>query len=150
MALARLVKFYENFSLDSIARLGEVYDSEVRFVDPLHEIVGLEELTRYFQHVCNSSVQFVITDSGEFAGGDKAFLRWDMKYSHRSLSGGKELTLQGMSFIECSREGQNEDSSTSKVVFHQDYYDLGAMVYQHVPVLGFAVRKVNQKLKASA
>lgn len=150
MALAGLIRFYENFSTDSITRLGEVYDDDVRFIDPLHEIVGLRELTRYFQHVCNSSVKFMITDSGEFDSGDKAFLRWDMKYAHQSLNGGKELTLQGMSFIECSPSAQGETGAPRKVVLHQDYYDLGAMVYQHVPVLGFAVRKVNQKLKASA
>lgn len=147
MALSSLIEFYESFSLDSIGKLNEVYDDSIRFVDPIHEIVGIDELTRYFQHVCNSSVTFMITDSGEFEGGYKAFMRWEMQYSHQSLYGGKQLKLQGMSFIECSTEAEN---AASKVVFHQDYYDLGAMIYQHIPVLGFAVRKVNQKLKSGA
>ncbi len=29
---------------------------------------------------------------------------------------------------------------------HKDYYDLGEMVYEHVPILGFIIRKIKGKL----
>lgn len=139
MVLDQLIAFYEGFSMDSIAKLGDVYHDRVCFKDPLHEINGLPALTAYFEHVCNNSVAFKITDAGELSAS-KAFLRWQMSYAHPSLSRGKPLMLEGASFVE----------GDSKIDFHQDYYDLGAMVYQHIPVVGFAIRKVNDKLRAGS
>lgn len=34
----------------------------------------------------------------------------------------------------------------SRITHHEDFYDMGAMIYQHVPVLGWAVKKINSRL----
>jgi hypothetical protein len=32
------------------------------------------------------------------------------------------------------------------IVYHKDYYDLGEMVYEHVPLLGFVIKKIKGRL----
>ena len=32
------------------------------------------------------------------------------------------------------------------IVYHKDYYDLGEMVYEHIPLLGFFVKKIKKRL----
>lgn len=35
---------------------------------------------------------------------------------------------------------------TDRIFYHEDFYDLGAMIYQHVPVLGRIIRFINQRI----
>jgi hypothetical protein len=44
----------------------------------------------------------------------------------------KQITLDGTTQL-----GVSDDS----IIYHKDYYDLGEMVYEHVPILGFVVKK---------
>jgi hypothetical protein len=136
------IEFYETFSASSIKRLDNVYDSNVVFVDPIHRVTGLNELQDYFLHLCggNGSTSFRIThaiNSGQHSGdAGKAFFRWLMTYSHPKLAGGRSLELVGGSMVCFDR----------RVTYQEDFYDLGKMIYQHLPVLGWVVKKVNNQL----
>ena len=35
----------------------------------------------------------------------------------------------------------------NRIAYQRDYYDLGAMLYEHIPLLGGAVRAVKARLK---
>jgi hypothetical protein len=35
-----------------------------------------------------------------------------------------------------------------KVLYQRDYYDAGEMLYEHLPVLGWAVRGVKKRVRA--
>jgi hypothetical protein len=50
-----------------------------------------------------------------------------MSYQHVKLNKGKVVTIVGTSHI----KGEND-----KVIYHRDYLDLGAMLYEQLPVLG--------------
>ena len=141
------VSFYQAFSVDSIANLGDLYAEDVVFIDPIHQVSGLKSLKQYFLHLCDGDGDsfFAITDvitSGELtatvSGGVErsAFVRWQMTYNHPSLSGGKSLKLVGGSMV---RFGE-------RITYQEDFYDVGQMVYQHIPVLGWAVKKVKKHL----
>ena len=144
------VSFYQAFSADSIANLGHLYAESITFVDPVHKVNGLESLKQYFHHLCGGegTSHFAITD---VIAADKelvledaeaqasAFFRWQMTYNHPSLSSGKPLILVGGSMIRFS----------NRITYQEDFYDLGQMVYQHIPVLGWAVKKVKARLAGS-
>lgn len=34
-----------------------------------------------------------------------------------------------------------------KIVFHQDYWDAGSVVYERVPVVGWFVRKIKARVR---
>jgi len=64
-------------------------------------------------------------------------IEWVMRFQHKNIANNKLIELDGASFIEYKNE---------KVCLHRDYYDLGAMLYEHIPVLGSVIRKVRSAI----
>lgn len=67
----------------------------------------------------------------------RGYIRWLMLLSHPKLSAGKEIQVEGLTFIEFA---------DGKVIHHKDYFDLGAMLYERLPVLGKIITTIKQKL----
>ncbi|WP_053979250.1 nuclear transport factor 2 family protein [Marinagarivorans algicola] len=133
---------YTAFDTEAIGRLAEIYHPDVRFTDPIHAVEGLHALTQYFQHVCDGSdSQFEFTAT--VVQGEQAFLRWVMHYSNPKLAGGKALALSGGSFLTL-------DEGAGRIIAQEDYYDMGQMVYRHLPVIGWAIQKINHHLAGTA
>jgi hypothetical protein len=61
-----------------------------------------------------------------------------MTFSHSGLNGGKPVQVRGVTLIRF----------TDRIYYHEDFFDLGAMLYQHVPVLGSVIRYLNNRLSA--
>jgi hypothetical protein len=59
-----------------------------------------------------------------------------MNLRHRRFKPEETLTLPGATAV---RFGE-------RVHFHRDYFDLGAMIYERIPVLGGAVRAIKARL----
>ncbi len=117
---------YRELDADTPKRLGAVYSETVHFKDPVHSVMGLPALQRYFtevsEHLVFCRFEFLTVEANEHT----AFLRWTMSYSHPRLAAGRALALNGASYLR----------GDEKIEYHEDYYDLGAMVYEHVPILG--------------
>ena len=132
------LEIFNTLSSDNLHRLDEIYTSDIRFIDPAHEINGLEELRNYFAKLYAnvSSVNFdfheVVSD------GSSGYVQWTMHFSHPRLNGGQTIIVPGASFLRFS--------STGKVSYHRDYFDLGSMLYQHLPLIGSVVRSINRRL----
>ncbi|MCP8478407.1 nuclear transport factor 2 family protein [Pseudomonas sp. ZM24] len=121
----------------SLHRLDELYSQEVSFQDPLHRVDGLVELRRYFGSLY-ANVQELRYD---FHGFDEVapghgYLRWTLHYRHPRLSGGKPIALEGCSHL---RWGE-------RVEFHRDYFDAGALLYEHLPVMGGVIGWLKRRL----
>lgn len=137
MCIEQLCEFYRDFDSSKINQLGDIYANNVVFRDPIHQLSGLPALTRYFRHVCSDGPShFEITE--RLTQGERTFLRWHMHYSHPKLASGKPLILVGGSLLTVVNK---------KIVSHEDFYDMGQMIYQHLPVIGWAIKKVNQHLQ---
>ena len=122
----------DNLTAEDLAR---IYTEDVVFVDPLGRIEGLDTLSRYFAGVYKnvSSCRFEYLD--ELKTDSKASIKWDMVFRHSKLSGGKEIVVRGVSMLEF----------TDKVHYHEDVYDLGALMYENIPVLGAPVRMLKRR-----
>ena len=113
--------------------LSQIYTNEIEFIDPVKGVNGLNELTQYFSNMyksvdkCHFAITNYVTD------GIHHTIEWDMTLKHQKLSKNKEITLQGASFIRFDN---------NKVCYHRDYYDLGALIYERLPIIGSAVRTV--------
>jgi hypothetical protein len=137
--LARLKQFYSDFSASQLTQLGDIYHSELVFSDPVHRLKGLAALTDYFAHVSEQGEsRFEFTH--EIHQGDQTFLRWVMHYRHPRLKQGFGLALTGASFLRW-------DLATERVTYHEDFYDMGQMIYRHLPLLGFAIDQINARLQ---
>jgi hypothetical protein len=132
------LEMYNSLHADNLHRLREVYRRDVRFVDPAHEIDGLDNLVSYFENMYKnvSSIGFTFTEP-VFDGTD-GYVSWEMTFSHKRLAGGRRLQVDGLTHVRMDGEGM--------VYFHRDYFDLGAMVYEHVPVLGRIIQTIRKRL----
>lgn len=133
----QLTQFYTEITMDSVEQLGFIYDPKVEFVDPVRSHHGLPALQRYFANLLGNVTHCRFDISSIDAINNRLFIVWKMHYGHPQVAGGKPLTLQGTSVLK---------TEANKVVFQQDYYDMGAMLYEHIPVLGFVVKKLKNRL----
>lgn len=130
---------FAQLNAGSLGRLGDLYDDKVHFTDPLHEICGLDELRRYlaerYANVTALDFEFLAFDEVRQGEG---YVRWVMSYRHTRLNRGKPIILEGCSMLRWNTEG--------KVVRHRDYFDAGALLYQHVPIVGTLIRELHQRI----
>lgn len=137
-----LRQFAERFAaLDAsnLDRLGELYSDNVLFRDPLHEVRGLTELRRYFAELYAnvSELRFDFHGFDQVREGE-GYLRWTMSYRHPRLARGETIQIEGCSHLRW--EGD-------KVHQHRDYFDAGALLYEHLPVLGSAIGWLKRRLQ---
>lgn len=128
--------FYERFSANDLDTLGDIYTDNVTFSDPVHTISGLSTLESYFKEMCGNLSHCHFEFKDEIVNDGHASLKWEMHYRHPSLKSNKSLVLSGVSLIHYS----------DKVYKHEDYYDMGAMLYEHLPLIGGAIRMIKSRL----
>jgi hypothetical protein len=134
--VTRFQEVFQALRHDRLALLDEVYADDVVFEDPLHRIVGLPALHDYFARMYQGveSISFEFGEVLEAPG--QAMLTWTMHMTHRRLRAGQALALPGASHI---RYG-------TRVRFHRDYFDAGALLYERLPVLGGIVRAIRARV----
>lgn len=135
--IERFERFYRDLAAGSLDELADVYDDEVVFIDPVAEHVGLEALKEYFSNLLQNcrSCSFEVTVHRQ--GASMAFVTWVMTFEHAQLRQGKPIIVEGISQIDIAHD---------RIVKQRDYYDMGAMVYENVPVLGFVVAGLRRRM----
>lgn len=138
-ALERVVEFYRVFSADRIRQLArEVYAEDAYLRDPFREVQGIDAVEAYMIESTEPvdearfEIHDVIGEDGEY------YLRWIMVLRLKDYGGDEPDRIVGMSHLRFDRHG--------KVVFHQDYYDASRVVYEKVPVIGFFIRKIRERI----
>lgn len=140
--MQQLVTLYERFDPALIDSLDQIYHTDVVFEDPVHRVQGLKELRDYFSRLVQGldECRFEFTDILEQPGGEgelnQAVLVWIMRYRHPKLRGGRLLTLEGSSHLKYG----------DRVVYHRDYFDVGAMLYEQLPLLGGIIQAIKKRL----
>jgi hypothetical protein len=119
----------ENFA----ERVAELYAEELYFNDTIHIIRDRDELVEYMRKTGagleSSSVEIerVIRD------GEDVYVRWTMHFVTRAAGKRIDSHSIGISQLRFNDQG--------KIVFHQDFWDSASALYQHLPVVGFFVRR---------
>jgi hypothetical protein len=127
---------YSRFDSSITEQLGRLYSPDVIFKDPVHQTQGLDALKTYFAGFCSPEIDCQFNFYNQVVTAEQAFIQWQMRYSHARLKHGKSLTLNGGTLIKF----------TDVITSHEDFYDMGAMIYQHIPLLGWAVKKINNHI----
>ncbi len=130
-----LIAFYREFDTESLAKIRAIYDEDARFSDPIHEIKGLESIERYFSSAMAGVTACRFDFDRVSVTEETAFLEWRMRFMHPRLAK-HEICVKGISVIEFQE----------KVIAHVDYYDVGEMLYEHVPLLGRVIRRLKRRL----
>jgi len=135
--LSNFVVVYQKLSTENLDLLATIYHEQVVFIDPIHKVEGFSDLYQYFKNLYQniSYCDFVIDDV--LWQDSQASIFWTMSYQHPKLNKGQMVTVLGTSNI----KGEGD-----KVIYHRDYLDLGAMLYEQLPVLG----KLTKWIKTNA
>ena len=130
--------YYNEFNQDSIAGLDSIYDQNAVFEDPIGKVEGLNDLKRHFSKMMSnvSYCRFEITDV--MANDGQAFITWTMSFAHPKLNGHKEITVTGVSEIKFDE----------RITYHRDYFDVGSMFYEQVPILKTIIQALKKRLAA--
>lgn len=126
--LEQMQDVYNRLNRDTVkdGLLGDIYDRDIVFIDPLHKIEGLENLQRYFEGMYKNVDEISFRYLTEWEQNNEAMLRWEMTFRHPRLKGGAPILIPGVTYL----------TFAEKITRHQDYFDSNQMIFDHVPVLG--------------
>lgn len=137
--VSRFVNYYTALDSQPPSALAELYHSNATLIDPFGEHQGIFALQRYFTHLlanvedCRFTIDPPLCSESWFA------VTWVMHWSHPRIAGGEPLELPGCSVVE---------TENHLITRQRDYYDAGEMLYEHLPLLGWAVRGVKRRVKS--
>ncbi|MFT3931910.1 MAG: nuclear transport factor 2 family protein [Spongiibacteraceae bacterium] len=130
--------FYRQFNAAKLDDIGAIYADDIVFQDPVHRVSGIHALHHYFNEMCLNLRQCQFEYLDQLVGPYSAYIKWHMHFAHTRL-GDRTITVRGMTHIEFDR----------KIYFHEDSYDLGQMLYEHLPLLGPATRFLKRRIAHS-
>ena len=136
--LRRYKDFHQNLSLNTITLLSEIYTQDIEFVDPARHLHGSLGLKKYLRDLARNLRHYHLYYDETVISDPCAFLSWEMQFSHRKLRGGELITVRGMTHLKF----------TTKVYYQEECYDLGGLLYDHLPVLGALTGLLRRRLTA--
>lgn len=135
----RFVDYYSGLDHQPASALAAIYDADATLVDPFGTHRGLLTIQRYFTHLlanvnaCRFAIETPLYDAPRCA------VAWTMHWSHPRIAAGASLALKGCSMVKIQDD---------RIVHQRDYYDAGEMLYEHLPLLGWAVRGVKRRVRS--
>lgn len=134
ICIQKFKEYFEKIGQLEIDFLDDVYSENVEFQDPLHRFNGLAEVKGYFTKL-NSNLgmgQFHFMEVDVLDG--KAYLRWVMDVRLKKPK--SRIRLEGMSVLYFEE----------RITQQKDFFDLGAMIYENIPLLGRFIRAIKKKI----
>jgi hypothetical protein len=131
----RFKAYFKNLHESDLSQLRDIYAEQIVFKDPVHELRGLVELEDYFTSMCAdlSDCRFEYLD--EMVSDHAAYVKWMMHFKHPRL-GNRLISVRGVSHLQLG----------DKIEYHEDFYDMGAMLYEQLPVIGKVTRWLRLRL----
>ena len=131
--------FFDHLTKDRMELVSEFYHEQVDFIDPVGSIKGSEKIKAYYLEMYKN-VKSIKFDFSEFiVSGNNVVGVWKMTLITDKLNDGEPIVVDGNSVIRFDENG--------KATYHRDYFDMGAFIYENVPVLGFIVKKIKNRMK---
>lgn len=137
--LTAVKDFYRLLTPAAIGALDTVYHHDVVFSDPACSIIGCRNLQRHFERLLKNikHCRFEFFDDWQLVQGDAAVLFWRMTLATPALAYGREFSVDGVSRLQYCE---------ALIIAHRDYFDLGALLYEQLPLLGGMVRRLRRRL----
>lgn len=132
--IEKFKNYFTRMDVDNDTIFKEIYSDDVVFMDPIHEINGIEKLSGYFnklnENLIEGSFQFI----DESTIDNKAYLMWEMKLKLKRPN--KRVKASGISVL----------TIEDKIIKQRDYFDAGELFYENIPVLGGIIRFLKRKI----
>lgn len=124
--LESLKRAYADMRRMDLAGLDRLYADDVIFRDPVTTIRGLPALQDYLAASVSDVPECRFEYLDQLSDAGSAYLKWIMHFRHPRLAGGEMIHVRGISHLQFNE----------RIYFHEDSYDMGQLLYEHVPLLG--------------
>jgi len=137
---AQFKTLYANLNHDTCSTdlIDHTYQHDMVFKDSFHTINNITDFKAY----CGSLYQNINSCDFEFhktwVTENDAMLTWTMHFSHPRLKGGKIISV----------EGASEICFENKIYSHQDFFDGGDLLYEHVPIIGSVIGFLKKRMSS--
>jgi hypothetical protein len=139
-AIARFESFNGDISAANITNhTKRVYAADVYFRDPFKQIHGEPAFEAYLLRGSEATAQFSMDWRDVAESNGNYYFRWVMSLKlNRDSKSKPPSQTTGISHVRFGSDG--------KVIFHQDYFDAGAFLYEKIPILGSEIRWIKNRL----
>jgi hypothetical protein len=139
-AIQRFKQFFADFTPSKVHELlDETNAEQLFFNDTLKTLLDRDSLREYLR-VSAEAVESCIVDVQDVVsnGAGDFYFRWLMTIRFKSFARGRDTQSIGISHIRFDSNG--------RVVLHQDFWNAADGLFQYVPVVGWLIRKIKQRL----
>ncbi|MCK6598678.1 MAG: nuclear transport factor 2 family protein [Bdellovibrionaceae bacterium] len=134
-----IAKAFNSFNGTNFEVLRLFYSENIEFIDPISHIHGLSQLEKHYEklYLNVKKISFNFTDI--YHDRDNCIACWTMEISVKGLNRGRLFQVDGTSVFKFNSE--------DRVYYHRDYFDLGQMLYEKLPLQGVIIKVIKHLLK---
>nr|WP_297349674.1 nuclear transport factor 2 family protein [uncultured Glaciecola sp.] len=150
-AITKFQSFYTDLASMKIEELADLYSKDVTFVDPVAAHSGITAVEAYFTKLLHNAkyCSFTIhsleqtisipteSESKNTTDGSNYLVTWKMSFTSARINKGHPIHVDGVSQLKVKND---------KITYHRDYYDLGQMIYENIPLLGRLIKRIKRTL----
>ena len=131
------INYLQNLTETNLNDLPKYVVNNIKFKDPLHNVSGVNAVKIIFDKMFKNikDINFVINYA--ISEGDICFLEWRFQGRLR----GKKCDFNGTSLLKFGRDGLLKE--------HIDYWDSGANLFAHFPILGWVISYIFNKIRGA-
>jgi hypothetical protein len=130
----RFLEFFASSGSSAEADARRVYAETLYFSDTLLTSEDHERVVKHMARMHSATGTLSVEPLGRVISGADVYLIWRMRATFKPLFSEINSDTLGISHLRFDAEG--------RVVLHQDFWDGAAGFYQHIPLLGDAIRAV--------
>ena len=136
---SKIFKAYNRLNANTLDSLDEFYSTDIEFRDAIGVVIGLVNLKNYYGKIYKN-VKSISFEFHDFIIQDQNVVAtWSLTFSAKGLNSGDHIKVSGNSYLKFREDGL--------VYYHRDYLDMGEMIYENIPLLGFIIKKIKQSLE---
>lgn len=137
--IERFKDLFSDLSEENVrAKVRDVYAKDVYFNDTLKEVRGIDALEIYLLESAKAVESCRVEVNDVSVNGGNYYFRWVMDIRFKMFKRGKTTRSIGMSHIRFDPSG--------RIVMHQDYWDSTQGFFEHIPLIGYLIRKIKRRL----
>jgi len=142
-AFAGVQRYFAGMTVASVReQTASVYAPGGYLNDTLVGIEGADRIEAYFSHTMERARLLNVEFLERAPVGTDWYVRWRMTVAADGLNGGEEVVTYGVT--------QFRFDAVGRVLIHKDFWDSGTGLYEQLPVIGGAVRRVRSAVEKGA
>lgn len=123
---------------DTGQRIANLYADPLYFNDSLHTFETRQPLRDYMEATARMLDDSSVEIHQTLRDGNDVFVRWTMTFESSAVGRVIRSRSIGMTHLRFDADG--------RIVLHQDFWDSASGLYRNLPIVGYALEKIDQRM----